>query len=573
VERPARTGRLRSALRRSAEHVGVLIALAALLAVVLGVVGYRAFLGDRRFTEYLYRSLQLFIIYVDPTGAADPAHVPLALDIARFLAPAAAAAASIRALLGLFGQRATRAWVRYFVRDHVVVCGLGPVGARLAVAFRETGHRVVAIEPDQATAAVYDTRAAGVIVLAGDATDRALLRKAGIAGARYLIVASAADGTNADVALAAGDVVAHRRRPLPCFVHVGHPGLSGVLAEAALAAGVPGRLQLEFFNALDSVPPMVLDDFPPGGRALVVGPGRLGRALVMHAARRWAVEPQDAGRRLELTLVGPGASQVSSDLCLQYPRLDEVCDLRAYDVDVDSPAFEQSAYLDGAKATAAYVAVDDDASGLQAALHVSRALPGVPVVVLTAQHSGLATLASGIRPVDSPIALFDVLERSCRPEILLNGTIELLARAIHADYVRLHVTAGRTVDDNPSLREWNDLPEATRDANRAQAADVGAKLAAVGCRIQRWTDWTGDVLVFDDAEIERMAELEHERWCRERVAAGWAFGADRDDDRKLTPHLVAWDDLAEGVKDYDRNAVRALPELLTYAGYEIVRAG
>jgi hypothetical protein len=356
-------------------------------------------------------------------------------------------------------------------------------------------------------------------------------------------------------------------------VHVGHPGLSGVLAEAALAAGVHGRLQLEFFNALDSVPPMVLDDFPPGGRALVVGPGRLGRALVMHAARRWAVEPQDAGRRLEVTLVGPGASEVGRDLCLQYPRLEEVCHIRAYDVDVDSPAFEQSAYLDGREATAAYVAVDDDASGLQAALHVSRALPGVPVVVLTAQHSGLATLASGIRPAGSPIALFDVLERSCRPEILLNGTIELLARAIHADYVRLHVAAGRTVDDNPSLRDWTDLPEATRDANRAQAADVGAKLAAVGCRIQRWTDWTGDVLVFDDAEIERMAELEHERWCRERMAAGWAFGPERDDDRKLTPHLVAWDHLAEGVKDYDRNAVRALPELLTYAGYEIVRAG
>jgi hypothetical protein len=292
---------------------------------------------------------------------------------------------------------------------------------------------------------------------------------------------------------------------------------------------------------------------------------------MVHAARRWAVEPDAAGERLQLTLVGTDADEAGRDLCQQYPRLDQVCDLRAYDVDIDSPEFEQGAYLDGAKVTTAYVAVDDDASGLQAALHASRALPGVPVVVLTAQHSGLATLVSGIRPGDSPIALFDVLERSCRPEILLNGTIELLARAIHGDYVRLQLAAGRTVGDNPSLRDWNDLPEATKDANRAQAADVGAKLAAVGCRIQRWTDWTGDTLAFDDAEIERMAELEHARWCRERVAAGWAFGPARDDDRKVTPHLVAWDELAEDVKDYDRNAMRALPELLTYAGYEIVR--
>jgi hypothetical protein len=194
------------------------------------------------------------------------------------------------------------------------------------------------------------------------------------------------------------------------------------------------------------------------------------------------------------------------------------------------------------------------------------------VVVLTAQHSGLATLVSGIRPGDSPIALFDVLERGCRPEILLNGTIELLARAIHGDYVRLQRAAGRTVADNPSVTDWDDLPEATRDANRAQAADVGAKLAAVGCRIQRWTDWTGDALVFDDDEVERMAELEHERWCRDQVAAGWSFGAVRDDERKVTPHLAAWSELADDVKDYDRNAVRALPELVTFAGYEIVRS-
>jgi len=548
----------------------VVIALAALLAMVLGVIGFRAFVPGRRFTEYLYRSLQLFVIYVDPGGAPSPEQVPVALDAARFLAPAAAAAASIRAVLGLFGQRATRAWVRYFVRDHVVVCGLGPVGARLAAEFHAAGHRVVAVEADGSAAAVHDSRAAGVIVLVGDPTDRALLRKAGLATARYLIVASDDDGTNADVALAARDAVV-RRRPLPCFVHVAHPGLSVLLAEAALASGRNGHLQMEFFNALESVPPMVLDEFPPGGWMLVAGPGRLGRAMVVHAARRWSAERGATGPRLRVILVGSGAGQATAEVCLQYPRLDQVCDLRGVDVDVASPQFEQGAYADGAEVTGAYVAVDDDASGLQAALSVSKALPHVPVVVLTAQHSGLATLVSGIRSGGSAIALFDVLERSCRPGLLLNGTIELLAQAIHADYLRTQRAAGRTVADNQSLRDWDELAESTRDTNRAQAADVGTKLAAVGCRIQRWTDWTGDGVTFDAGEVERMAELEHERWCRDQKAGGWTFGPVRDDQRKVTPFLAPWDQLSDDVKEYDRNAVRALPELLTYAGFEIVR--
>ncbi|MDP1804900.1 MAG: RyR domain-containing protein [Acidimicrobiales bacterium] len=536
---------VRGALRRLAGHAGVIIALAALAAFVLGAVGFRAYVPGRRLTEYFYRSLQLFIIYVDPTGAPDPSQVPVALDVARFLAPAAGAAAGIRAVLGLFGQRATRAWVRYFVRDHVVVCGMGALGTRLAAAFSAAGHRVVGVD-------VAGGTTAGVLRVAGDATDPHLLRKAGVAGARYLVVASEDDAWNAEVALAARDVVAHRRRGLPCFVHVEEPGLSGLLAEAALGAGGTGQLRLEFFNVWESVPPTVLDEFPPGDHLLVAGAGPLGQALVMHAARRQA----GAGRRLQATLVGHGADAAGRELAERYPRLAAVCDLHTFDMAVDSAAFTPP------PATSAYVTGD-----LRDALSIARALPTVRTVVLTSERSGLATLVAAIAPESSSIVHFDVLERSCRPEIVLDGTIEVLARAIHAAYVRDH--AGRT--DTPAMRDWEELPESTKEANRAQAAHVGTKLAAVGCRLQAWTDWTGDGPAFTPAEIEIMAELEHERWCRERTTEGWTAGPTRDDDRKVTPSLVDWDQLPDDVKDYNRNAVRALPELLTFAGYEIVR--
>ena len=541
---------VRAALRRLAGHAGLVIAVAAVAAFVLGAVGFWDYVPGRRLTEYLYRSLQLFIVYVDPTGAPDPSKVPVALDVARFLAPAAGAAAGIRALLGLFGQRAARAWVRYFVRDHVVVCGLGELGARLAASFSAAGHRVVGVD-------IAPT--AGVLTIAGDATDGDLLRKAGVAGARYLVIA-AEDTWNAEVALAARSVVAHRRRALPCFVHVEEPGLSGLLAEAALSAGGTGQLRLEFFNVWDSVPPMVLDEYPPGDHLLVAGAGPLGQARVMHAARRRAV----AGGRLQATLVDHGADVAGRDLAERYPRLAEVCDLRTLDVGVDSVAFEHGALLDAASVTSAYVTGHE---GLRAALSLARVLPTVRTVVLATERSALATLVSAITPASSSIVLFDVLERACRPEIVLNGTNELLARAVHAVYVRSQ--AGRT--DAPALRDWDELPESTKEANRAQAADIGTKLAAVGCRIQAWTDWTGESLTFTAGEVETMAQLEHERWRRERRAEGWTAGATRDDARKVTPYLVPWDELPEVAKGYNREAVRALPELLTFAGYEIVR--
>jgi hypothetical protein len=302
---------------------------------------------------------------------------------------------------------------------------------------------------------------------------------------------------------------------------------------------------------------MVLDEFPPGDHLLVAGAGRLGRSLVVHAARRRAAE--GPGRRLQVSLHGEDADEASRDLHARYPRLRDVCDLRVAD---DAPTDVTSVYVTG----------EDDAALLRDALRLARTVPQVTTVVLTTERSGLATLMSGITAESSSIVLFDVLERASRPDVVLNGTIERLARAIHGAYVRDQRAAGHTPADNPSLRDWDELPESTKESNRTQAADVGTTLAAVGCRIQSWTDWTGGGVTFTAGEVERMAVLEHERWSRERRAEGWTVGPTRDHERKVTPYLVAWDELPEDVKDYNRNAVRALPELLTFAGFEIVRA-
>jgi hypothetical protein len=68
-----------------------------------------------------------------------------------------------------------------------------------------------------------------------------------------------------------------------------------------------------------------------------------------------------------------------------------------------------------------------------------------------------------------------------------------------------------------------------------------------------------------------MAELEHGRWNVERLRDGWRFGKPRDDSRKLHDCLVPWNELPEEIKRYDRDAVRAFPEILAQAGLEIYR--
>jgi RyR domain len=148
---------------------------------------------------------------------------------------------------------------------------------------------------------------------------------------------------------------------------------------------------------------------------------------------------------------------------------------------------------------------------------------------------------------------------------------EALARAIHEDYVRRELEKGRSPETNPSMVGWDALPPTLKESNRDQAAHIEAKLAAIGCAIDPTGPSGEDQFAFTPREIERLARMEHDRWWKERTAAGWVLGPQKDVDRRTSPDLVPWEDLSESVRDYDRETVRAIPEFLARVGYSIIR--
>ena len=148
---------------------------------------------------------------------------------------------------------------------------------------------------------------------------------------------------------------------------------------------------------------------------------------------------------------------------------------------------------------------------------------------------------------------------------------ELIARAIHERY--RHNQQGRKAADDPALRPWEELSEDLRESNRQQADDIAAKLGAIGCEPRPAAGREPSAFVFTDADVEKLAEMEHERWVAERHAAGWVAGPERDTERKITPYLVPYAELPEEVKEWDRQAVRAIPEVLAQAKFEVHRLG
>jgi len=85
---------------------------------------------------------------------------------------------------------------------------------------------------------------------------------------------------------------------------------------------------------------------------------------------------------------------------------------------------------------------------------------------------------------------------------------------------------------------------------------------------------TSDVVL--DSEIlelsEALAKNTHEVWSENRIKDGWTYGAERDDEKRLHPCLIPYEELPEEEKEYDRHTSLEALKLITKLGYKIVKA-
>ncbi|MBI5387148.1 MAG: Ryanodine receptor Ryr [Verrucomicrobia bacterium] len=69
---------------------------------------------------------------------------------------------------------------------------------------------------------------------------------------------------------------------------------------------------------------------------------------------------------------------------------------------------------------------------------------------------------------------------------------------------------------------------------------------------------------------ERLAENAHDLWAAQRLAQGWTYGPQRDDQAKHHPCLVPYADLPESEKEYDRLTALGTLKAILALGYRIV---
>lgn len=258
-------------------------------------------------------------------------------------------------------------------------------------------------------------------MLVGDAADLGALRRVRAHRAAVVVAVCDSDQANAGAATATRELHArYGRAPLTCLAHVTDLELCILLRRAA--PPTVGPFTLALFNVNETGARMVLGDHPFRRREgitphiVVIGLGKMGRALVAEAVRGSTGEA-----KLRVTVIDRAATRKHQQMLLHYPEVGARCEVRALDMEKESPEFERADYLcdaDGNPDTdAVYLCFEDDAHALTSAITTRRLIadPDVPVVVRLTGVGGLESLV----PREPGLYPFGLHDRTCVPGLLL----------------------------------------------------------------------------------------------------------------------------------------------------------
>lgn len=147
-----------------------------------------------------------------------------------------------------------------------------------------------------------------------------------------------------------------------------------------------------------------------------------------------------------------------------------------------------------------------------------------------------------------------------RSNLLSHAEIVALAPRVHEQYRMIAARTNNATGSEAADQTWAQLSAFDQESNRAQLAGAPVKLAAASLTWRRAEHPVR--YAFSPEQVEFLAELEHRRWEHHQRRNG----------RPGHTWARPWAELTEEVRDYDRDPIRALPEVLAGVGIEIVES-
>jgi hypothetical protein len=560
-----------------------------MLLSLIWIVGGLWYWRDRGTLEAIYLTVSAVGMWDDYFDVQD-----MRLEVIRF----AALAVPVVGLLFAFSGQLGRSLARIFnlgASRHVVIAGDSPAALSLAQDCRRYKDSVILLAQGLAEETALGLRRKGVTVLEGDAAHLETLRTARAHHAAHVVAFEPDDTANLQIEAAVRRLVGNARRRPPIGVHVATRSPL-LLREAREMRSAQMRQSKDAATAIDPKP-FSLEEI--GARALIQRESQTLLSLAQQlgqdrvhvvffgfdqcaeaVAERVLVSLWSAHFEApRITVLAPNPDAVGAGFrarhreAFAHPQVWSAdIAFMLFDWDAASIGEELLDQLEQArgKPTAVVVSTGADPGNIHLAIALKRACNRglrwpVPIFMRESSQSEFSQqYAKGdeTEELDAYLQAFGSHQLNATRKRIIDGALDRGAAVAHEHYNRglgkKDVMSMKELQS--AMRDWSDVLETYRAANRAVADaamtkvwDAGWRPAAKGER--------GDTSPAMPAEMmDRMAQREHDRWMAERLVSGWrptAPGEERNNELMAHNKIVPWDALSQGDKDNDVVQVRA----------------
>jgi hypothetical protein len=541
------------------------------------------------FSEALYRTLSAVSMWDEYFNASEPMR-----EVVRY----AALAAPVIGLMFAFSGQLGRSLARIFnlgAARHIVVAGDSPAALSLAQDCRRRKDSVILIAEELAGETALGLRRKGVIVLDGDATQLETLRTARAHHAAHVVAYEPDDTANLQVEAAVRRLVGDSRRKPPIGVHVATRSAM-LLKEAREMRSAQMRQKKPAAPAIDPKP-FSLEEM--AARALIQKESQtllslaqqLGQDRVHIVFFGFDAAAEAVAERVlmslwsmhfappRLTVLAP--NHEAADAGFRARHREAFAHPQTWTADIAFMPFDWDAASIGAelldvieqqrgKPTAIVVSTGLDPGNIHLAIALKRACNHgarwpVPIFMReTSQSEFSQQYARGdeTEELDAYLLAFGAHQINSTRARVIDGSLDQGAAIAHE-----HYNKGLGKRDAMSMRElqsamrdWSDVLETYRAANRAVSDAAMVKVWDAGWRVASKNE-KGDTSPTVPSELmEKMARCEHDRWIAERMMSGWrptASGEARSNELMAHDKISPWEALNEADRNNDVVQVRA----------------
>lgn len=211
------------------------------------------------------------------------------------------------------------------------------------------------------------------------------------------------------------------------------------------------------------------------------------------------------------------------------------------------------------------------------ALHnVGRHLENLGLIVTRQYKASVADIAKALDANDRVIVAVDGGELSgsrveeMKEDILIGQIPDHTVVVLSLDMVRKTITIydpnSSAVSDTYPIAQFED-------------AWCDSKNYLVTINLKDMKTYNPKPIDLSDVELtedlnelrEAIAENAHDVWAVERQAQGWTYGPQRDDAKKETPCMVAYSQLPDSEKQFDRDMAMNTLKLVKKLGYDLIK--